>query len=72
MRIKSCQQLIQLAVYVQREPEAEKKLTQKDPHVYGLGPTRLNHRLHVADVSCTFSCLFVCLLLPLPSSRTFQ
>ena len=41
MRIKTCLQLIHLEVYVQRELEAEKKLTQKDPSAYGVGPTRL-------------------------------
>lgn len=41
MRIRTCLQLIDLEVYVQRELEAEKKLTQKDPSAYGVGPTRI-------------------------------
>lgn len=41
MKIKTCLQLIHLEVYVQRELEAEKKLTQKDPSAYGVGPTRI-------------------------------
>ena len=41
MRIKTCLQLTHLEVSVQRELEAEKKLTQKDPSAYGVGPTRL-------------------------------
>ena len=54
MRIKTHLQLSQLKVYVQREPEADKKLKGKDPNAYGLGPTRL-HKLNVSQVASTFN-----------------
>ena len=53
MRIRTCLQLIHLEVYVQRELEAEKKLTQKDPSAYGVGPTRLPN-LQTTQVSSEF------------------
>ena len=53
MRIRTCLQLIHLEVYVQREPEAEKKLTQKDPSAYGVGPTRIP-KLQTTQVSSEF------------------
>lgn len=53
MRIKTCMQLIHLEVYVQREPEAEKKLRQKDPSAYGVGPTRLP-KLQTTQVTSEF------------------
>ncbi|XP_068709507.1 uncharacterized protein [Montipora foliosa] len=42
MRIKTYLPLSELCVYVQREPQAEKKLTEKDPRSYGVGPTRFD------------------------------
>ena len=53
MRIKTLLQLIYLEVYVQRELEAQKKLTQKDPSAYGVGPTRLP-KLQTTQVSSEF------------------
>jgi len=50
MRIKSHLQLSQLEVYVQREPEADKKLKSKDPNAYGLGPTKLD-KLNITQVA---------------------
>ena len=58
MRIKTHLQLSQLEVYVQREPEADKKLKGKDPNAYGLGPTKL-HKLNVTQVASTFNPLKV-------------
>ena len=54
MRIKSHLQLSQLEVYVQREPEADKKLKSKDPNAYGLGPTKLD-KLNVTQVASKFN-----------------
>lgn len=56
MRIRTCLQLIDLEVYVQRELEAEKKLTQKDPSAYGVGPTRIP-KLQTTPVSRSDSTL---------------
>ena len=50
MKIKTHLQLSQLYVYVQREPQAEKKLTAKDPNSYGVGPTKLE-KLNVTPVN---------------------
>lgn len=54
MRIKTHLPLSQLQVYVQREPEAEKKLKAKDPNCYGLGPIRLD-KLNITQVASAFN-----------------
>ena len=53
MRIKTYLPLSELCVYVQREPEAEKKLTAKDPRSYGVGPTRFD-KLTINPVASMF------------------
>ena len=50
MRIKTFLPLSELCVYVERDLEAEKKLTLKDPSSYGVGPTKFEH-LRISKVA---------------------